>query len=293
MRHTARLSLDDFELLRAIGAHGSLSGAAKALALDHSSAFRRLGAIEARAGTPLFRRSRTGYTATEAGAIAIEGAQRILDDADQLQRQLAGRDARGGARLRITIPDTLAEVAARLCAAFTAAHPQIGCDLSVSNAFVNLQQPEADVALRACALMPNGLSVRRVGSIATAVYAASAAKAGKREALAEGAWVGFDDTLSHLSSATWLRANVDQARVAMRVNSLPAALAACKAGVGKALLPCYFADAAGGVKRVSAPLPEVPTELWFAIHPDLRRSARVRALREFALAWLPKAMGLS
>ncbi|MET4728244.1 molybdate transport repressor ModE-like protein [Lysobacter enzymogenes] len=293
MRQTARLSLEDFELLRAIGAHGSLSGAAKALALDHSSAFRRLGAIEARAGTPLFRRSRTGYTATEAGAVAIEGAQRILDDADQLQRQLAGRDARGGARLRITIPDTLAEVAARLCAAFTAAHPQIGCDLSVSNAFVNLQQPEADVALRACALMPNGLSVRRVGSIATAVYAASGAKVGKREALNEGVWVGFDDNLSHLSSAMWLRANVDEARIAMRVNSLPAALAACKAGVGRALLPCYFADAAGGVKRVSQPLAEVPTELWFAIHPDLRRSARVRALREFALAWLPKEMALT
>ena len=180
-----------------------------------------------------------------------------------------------------------------MCAAFTAAHPQIGCDLSVSNAFVNLQQPEADVALRACALMPNGLSVRRVGSIATAVYAASGAKVGKREALNDGMWVGFDDNLSHLSSALWLRANVDEARIAMRVNSLPAALAACKAGVGRALLPCYFADAAGGVKRVSQPLAEVPTELWFAIHPDLRRSARVRALREFALQWLPKEMALT
>lgn len=287
-----RLSLDDLDLLRAIGAHGSLSGAAKALRLDHSSAFRRLAGIEARAGLPLFRRSRTGYTATEAGAVAIEGAQRILDDADELQRQLAGRDAPGATRLRITIPDTLAAVAARLCAAFSAEHPQVGCDLLVSNAFVNLQQPEADVALRACALMPQGLSVRRVGSIGTAVYAARGSARVRAEALGDGPWVGFDSHLSHLSSAHWLRANVDEARIAMRVNSLPAALAACQAGVGRALLPCYFADAATGVKRVSAPLAEVPTELWVAIHPDLRRSSRVRAFREFALRWLPEAMGL-
>lgn len=281
----ARLSLEDFELLRAIGARGSLSGAAKALALDHSSAFRRLAAIEARAGAALFRRSRSGYVATEAGAVAIAGAQRILDDADRLQRQLAGRDAQG--RLRITIPDTLAAVAARMCAAFSRQHPSVRCDLSVANAFVNLQQPDADVALRASALMPDGLSVRRIASISTAVYVASAAKVGKRSGLAEGEWVGFDDALSHLSSAHWLRAHVGDERIAMRVNSLPAALAACQAGIGRALLPCYYADAAGGVKRLSGPMAEVPTELWFAVHPDLRRSAKVKLLREFAMGWLP------
>ncbi len=283
----ARLSLEDFELLRAIGAHGSLSGAAKALALDHSSAFRRLAAIEARAGAALFRRSRSGYVATEAGAVAIAGAQRILDDADRLQRQLAGRDAQPQGRLRITIPDTLAAVAALMCAAFSRQHPSVRCDLSVANAFVNLQQPDADVALRASALMPDGLSVRRIASISTAVYVASAAKVGKRSGLAEGEWIGFDDALSHLSSAHWLRAHVGDERIAMRVNSLPAALAACQAGIGRALLPCYYADAAGGVKRLSGPMAEVPTELWFAVHPDLRRSAKVKLLREFAMGWLP------
>ncbi|MFQ6311570.1 LysR family transcriptional regulator [Lysobacter capsici] len=283
----ARLSLEDFELLRAIGAHGSLSGAAKALALDHSSAFRRLAAIEARAGAALFRRSRSGYVATEAGAVAIAGAQRILDDADRLQRQLAGRDAQAQGRLRITIPDTLAAVAARMCAAFSRQHPSVRCDLIVANAFVNLQQPDADVALRASALMPDGLSVRRIASISTAVYVASGAKVGKRSGLAEGDWIGFDDALSHLSSAHWLRAHVGDERIAMRVNSLPAALAACQAGIGRALLPCYYADAAGGVKRLSGPMAEVPTELWFAVHPDLRRSAKVKLLREFAMGWLP------
>lgn len=279
-----RLSLDDLELLRAIGAHGSLTGAAKALAIEHSSAFRRLAAIEARVGSALFRRSRRGYVPTEAGELAIVGAQRLLLDVDELQRQLAGRDARAEGRIRVTIPDTLAALAAHMCREFHAAHPALRCDLIVANAFFNLQQQDAEVALRASASAPDGLSSRRIGAIATAAYAPAGATRGEP---AEGDWIGFDDTLAHLSSARWLRAHVPESRIAMRVNSLPAALAACQAGVGRALLPCYLADAATGVKRLAGNSDEIRTDLWFATHPDLRRSAKIRLLREFALRWLP------
>lgn len=280
-----RLSLDDLELLRAIGAHGSLTGAAKALAIEHSSAFRRLATIEARVGSALFRRSRRGYAPTETGELAIVGAQRLLADADQLQRRLAGRDARAEGRIRVTIPDTLVGLAARMCGEFSAAHPALRCDLVVANAFFNLQRPEAEVALRASAAAPDGLSTRRIGAIATAAYAPSGETRGP--AIADGDWIGFDDTLAHLSSARWLREHVPEQRIAMRVNSLPAALAACQAGIGRALLPRYFADAAPGVKRLGEPLQEIRTDLWFATHPDLRRSAKIRLLREFALCWLP------
>lgn len=281
-----RLSLDDLELVRAIGTHGSLTAAAKALAIEHSGAFRRLAAIEARVGSTLFRRGRRGYVPTEAGELAIAGAQRLLVDVDQLQRQLAGRDARAEGRIRVTIPDTLAGLAARLCREFNARHPALRCDLVVANAFFDLQRQNAEVALRASAAPPDGLSARRIGAIATAAYA-PAAEAGEA-ATADADWVGFDDTLAHLSSARWLRTHVPPERIAMRVNSLPAALAACQAGIGRALLPCYLGDAANGVKRLRGNFEEIRTDLWFATHPDLRRSAKVRLLREFALRWLPE-----
>jgi DNA-binding transcriptional LysR family regulator len=285
MQHES-LSLKDFELVRAIGASGNLTCAAKLLALDHSSAFRRLASIEQRVGTALFRRSRRGYAPTDAGELVIAGAQRILADAERLHRELSGRDARAEGRLRITIPDTLAGLAAQLCAAFVAQYPSIRCDLVVANAFVDLERRDADVALRACAAMPDGLSSKRLAAIATAIYAPQHdPHPGSHR---EGAWIGFDDALAHLSSAQWLGAHVAEDRIVMRVNSLPAALAACQAGLGRTLLPCYFGDAAGGLRRVSEPLEEVRTTLWFATHPDLRRSAKVRLLREFAQRWLPE-----
>ncbi|MGH8084558.1 MAG: LysR family transcriptional regulator [Lysobacter sp.] len=284
MRHE-RLSLDDLELVRSIGTSGSLAGAVKALGVDHSSAFRRLAAIEARTGAALFRRSRRGYTPTDAGELVIVAAQRILADAEGLQRQLAGGDARAEGRIRITVPDTLARVAAGMCAAFAAEHPALRCDLVVGNAFSSLQQRDVDVALRASPSPPDGLSAKRLGPIATAAYAPVAEKRGPP--LPGGRWIGFDETLSHLSSARWLHEHVPDAAIAMQVNALPAALAACQSGIGRALLPAYFGDAADGVKRLSTLLPDIRTDLWFATHPDLRRSARVRLLREFATDWLP------
>ena len=287
MRHD-RLSLEDLELVRAIGASGSLSGAVRSLEVDHSAAFRRLAAIEARAGAVLFRRSRRGYTPTEAGELVMATAQRMLADAEHLSRQLAGQDARAEGLIRITIPDTLAAVAARLCADFRRAHPALRCDLIVANAFSSLQQRDADVALRASEGPPTGLSAKRLADIPTAAYAARGER--DRRPVPEGEWVGFDESLAHLSSARWLQQHVPQARIAMRVNSLPAALAACQSGLGRALLPCYFADEAKGLKRLSAPLVEVRTQLWFVTHPDLRRSAKVRVLREFAAGWVPAVL---
>lgn len=291
MRHE-RLSLDDLELIRAIGTHGSLTGATKALGLDHSASFRRLAAIEARVGAALFRRSRRGYTPTESGEVAIVSAQRVLAESDRLQRQLSGRDARAEGRIRITLPDTLAAITAAMCAAFRVEHPTVRCDLVVANAFLSLQQQDADVALRASVAPPDGLSARRIASIPIAVYVADghadrAVEDVESLTADDGDWIGLDAAMSHLSSAQWLREHVPDERVVMRVNSLPAALAACEAGFGRALLPCYLGDASTRVRRVSAPVPEIRTELWFATHPDLRRSARIRLLREFAMRWLP------
>ena len=40
--------------------------------------------------------------------------------------------------------------------------------------------------------------------------------------------------------------------------------------LGIALLPCYLADADGGVRRISGVLPDLASELWIVTHQDLR-----------------------
>src|SRR3954470_10773545 len=73
--------MDDWNeprLVLAVHRAGSLTGAAKALGIDHSTAFRRLNAVETRLGVRLFERLPGGsYEATAAGERMAATAERM------------------------------------------------------------------------------------------------------------------------------------------------------------------------------------------------------------------------
>lgn len=275
--------LDDLRLLRAIGEVGSLSGAARQLGVDHSTAFRRLGALESRVGVRLFERARDGYTPTLAGEAALVSVDRILDDLVDLERRLAGEDLRPEGIVRITTADTLLALVAPLLAELRRAHPGIRIELVVDNAFLTLTKRDADVALRPIAAPPNHLVGRRLAALATAAYAAPGYLAHRPPGrlLPEEDWIGFEDSLGHLLSADWLRRNVDGGRIVCRANSLLALREAARAGMGVAALPCYLADPDSDLRRIGGPIAEMEVSLWLLTHPDLRRVARVRTVIDF------------
>src|SRR3546814_4626614 len=80
-------ALADLRLISAIGGAGTLTGAARLLVVDHSTAFRRLGALETRLGAQLFERARSGYTPTPAGEAALATAARILGELGDLRSE--------------------------------------------------------------------------------------------------------------------------------------------------------------------------------------------------------------
>ena len=271
------LSLEDLRLIRCIGSAGTLTGAARLLKVDHSSAFRRLDAIERRLGARLFDRRRDGYAATSAGEVAIERAGRILSEVDELEQELAGEDLRPSGVVRVTTSDTLTDIVAPLFVRLAAENPAVTVELVVTNTFVTLTRREADIALRPAAAAPEGLIGRRLASVATAIYAAPEylARHGGRT-LKTHDWIGFDQSLAHLRSARWIAANIEGERIAFRANSLLALRSAVVAGLGVAALPCYFADKLSSLRRLAEPLPEMETSLWLLTHPGLRRVRRVR-----------------
>ncbi len=71
---------DDLKTVMAIGEHGNLSRAADALGINHSTLFRRLGAIETSLALALFLRRRTHYVPTKAGTALIALGHRIEED---------------------------------------------------------------------------------------------------------------------------------------------------------------------------------------------------------------------
>jgi DNA-binding transcriptional LysR family regulator len=278
------LGRTDLRLVLAIGRAGTLLGGARALGMDHSTAFRRLNALERELGVRLFERARDGYVPTAAGEAAIAAAGRVDEEMAALERRLAGADLRPSGVVRVTTTDTGVDLLTPLFARFRAAHPDITLEVVVANAFFSLSRRDADVAIRPSAEAPEELIAHRIAEVATALYASSAyAAANRKRRLAEHTWLGPDESLPHLGSARWLRNEVPAERIVYRASSLVALQAAARAGIGIAPLPCYLGDRDPMLTRVRAPVEEMAVTLWVLLHPDLRGVARNRAFGDFVV----------
>lgn len=66
-----------------------------------------------------------------------------------------------------------------------------------------------------------------------------------------------------------------------RVDTVLGMFAAARDGAGLAVLPCYVADGDPRLRRLGGIVPALSTDLWLLTHPDLRRTARIRAFSDF------------
>lgn len=278
---------NELRLVLAVCRAANLALAATRLNIDHSTAFRRLKALETRLGVRLFDRLSGGvYQATEAGQRMAAAAERMEDEVLALDRDLTGRDHRLAGRLRVTSSETLAySRLTRHLAVFRQAHPGLAVVLSIDNRVLNLSRREADVALRPVRPRQGDLWGRRLAKIAWGIYAAPAYLAEREPlgsmsppAFAHHAWIGWEEGTTGIQAVQWLAQTVPDDALVYRSNSLVNQLVAARAGIGLALLPCYLGDSEDGVMRATPePVPDLEGELWIVAHADLKSTARVRA----------------
>jgi DNA-binding transcriptional LysR family regulator len=277
---------NELQLVLAVQRTSTLTGAAKTLGIDHSTAFRRLNALETRLGVRLFERLPGGaYQATPAGERMAAAAERMEDEALAINRDIAGRDHRLSGRLRVTSSETLAyRILTRHLAAFRQAHPGIVVELVVDNRVLSLSRREADIALRPMRPKEGDLWGRKLANVAWTVYGAvdylqrNGATMSSPEDLDHHPLIGWEETVGGIMAADWLHRAVSGESVVYRTNSLINQFVAAKAGIGLALLPCYLGDGDSGLARALLnPVPDLSGELWIVTHADLRGTARVRA----------------
>lgn len=268
---------DDLRLFLAVARAGSLSGAARLLGVTHSTVFRRIGAFEARLGVRLFDRLPGGYALTAAGEEMRDSVIRIEEVITALALKVTGQDQRPTGTIRITTTDLLAVgVLPRHVAAFRAEWPEIEIEVIVADTVLDLTRREADVALRIGNPGKETLIGRRVGRLAFAAYGAADRPPGDP---AEGDWIGYGSAHGPLSRnlARWW----PDARQVYRTNSIIAAHAGAKAGIGLAALPCVLADCDPSLIRAAALPEDFMLDLWLLIHEDLRQTARIRLFLDF------------
>lgn len=271
------MNWDDLRFLVEIGRSATLAAAARHLKVDQTTVARRLRALEDALGTPLFERSDGHWRPTGVGADVLERAMRIEEDVAGLARLAeAGAQAVSGVVRLTAVGAIVGDYLVPRLPVLYARYPELVVELIASNDNLNVSRREADIAIRLARPESGDFLIRKLADVGFAVYGPA-----QPDPTRSDDWVTYDDELAHTPEMRWLAGQLAGGRVRLRSNKLAGLLGAVAVGIGRAVLPCFLADATPGLVRESGPQPVLSRDLWLLVHPDARRLPRVAAVADW------------
>jgi DNA-binding transcriptional LysR family regulator len=288
------LEWNDLTVILAICRTGTLSGAARALGQNHSTIFRKINAIEDKTGVRFFERLPDGYAMTDAGNSAMRYAERIESEVHALSREVLGQDLRLQGKIRITAPEGMTtQIMPTMLAEFCRQHPEVSVEITGGHGALDLARREADVAIRATKKPPDASLGRRVCDFRFAIYSSPKyLKRNKDKPMHEQQWCMIPGIIEWLVPHVFKKKEQGERQVVFASNTTLAVINATAAGMGFTLMPCYVGDTDKRLVRVGDPIEALTIELWILTHPDLRYTARVKALIAYLYDALKKEADL-
>ena len=278
---------DELRYFLAVARSGSLTESGRALRTSPATVARRISALERQLGARLFDRKQSGYVLTENGKAIRVQAQDVEEAVLTVERQVLGRDLRPSGKVRVATTDDVATfVVAPQMAEFRLRWPDVALEIVAQQDVANLTRRDADVALRLARPKQASYLIRKVGQWNLALYAARTyvkannLKPGLRD-FSKVAFITWTTEGSHFVGGPWLREHAHDSAVALNASTRRIHYAACKAGIGAAILPCVEADRDRDLIRLLPPSRVSSTPLWLVVHRDLSRTPRVRAVMDF------------
>jgi DNA-binding transcriptional LysR family regulator len=276
---------NDLRYFVAVAEAGTLVGAGRALGVEHTTVARRITALETALNARLFARGPDGLALTAAGEAILPQVETIRREVDAIGRAVSGQDLKIEGKVRLTIPESMTTYVLQALTQLRERHPGLMVEIVSDNRELDLRRGEADLALRIRDVKDPELVARRLAIAGWALYAAPAYIERKGipaspQELRGHDLVGFDSSLAQIPGAVWLAEHGEGASFVLRGNSLAAVYDAAVVGFGLAALPCFMADRAAELRRISAERIG-SAAIMLVAHPDLSRVARVRATMDF------------
>jgi DNA-binding transcriptional LysR family regulator len=276
---------------------GSLSGAARSLALTQPTIGRHVDALEQALDVALFTRSQHGLAPTAAALDLVPHAEAMAAAAEALVRAASGAAGEARGTVRLTASDLVgAEILPPILTDFHERHPGIVLELALTNRTEDLLRHEADIAIRMVRPTQSALVARRIGAVRIGLYAhrryvatrglpASFAEAGAHTV------IGYDRDLTALRGLADAGIPITRDLFTFRCDNDLAQLAALRAGYG--IGGCQVGVAARDPDLIPV-LPDqvkFDLEMWVVMHEDLRASRRVRLLFDHLVEALSDFVG--
>lgn len=274
---------------------GSLTSAGERLGISQSAVSRQIAALEEHLGVSLFQRHARGLVLTDSGHTLYRSTVEMAQAALSANAALKDQKETPQGELIVSAPVAFGSIwlVPRL-GGFVRNHPDLYLDLRLDDGReYDLLTLEAECAIRLWAADKADLIQRKLGTVATNLYAAPEylkANGVPRtpQDLDNHRIIAYGDDASPLQEMSFARRvgrdDAPPRQPTLKVNNVFAMLRAVDAGLGIADVPDYMA---GTMPRLVKVLPETigPVfDLYFIYPSDLRRSKRVAAFRDFLTA---------
>lgn len=270
---------EDLKTVLYVVKRGSLAAAGAGLGVNYTTVARRITRIEAALGEQLFLKAKAGYTPTEAGLQVAEAAAHMEEHDHKLQRSLSASHDQLTGSLTITIPPLLvgpylAEVLKR----FRNKCPKVDVDVRATTETLDLNRPDADIAIRISnapdgTLVGQRLARQRTASFASCDYAKTLTGDPDQHI----AWLGLNhqqrppkEVMKHYPNT----------RIAYQFDDMTALIGAVQSGLGVVRMTMFLGHTTPGLVQVPLLPPQPYKDIWVLTHSDLRAAPKIAAFKK-------------
>lgn len=274
----------DIRVFLQVVREGTMAAATHVLRMDHSTISRRILRLERETGVPLFERAGRRLTLTREGEKLVGAAERLESIVLQEVMSLSADVTKIAGQVRIGTTEEFGThyLASRLHS-LTEGHPDLEIELLALPKFYSLATREVDVVVTVDRPLVGDVRYKKLVDFEIGIYG-SRDYFGDRERptsvldLYGETWCGYiNELLATPETGLWAGTGVE-IPAKYRTTSISVQLGAILGGYALAALPSFVASAHPALERI------LPAEIrhertyWIAVHEDMAKSPRVRAV---------------
>ena len=289
---------DHLRSLIAIAKQGSISAAARAISVEHSTLSRHITALEERIGSKLFERTPSGTVLTAAGARLLDAAEAMQAVVTRAEEDISGQDMAVSGPVRIGAPEVVgAFLLAPRLAKLSKAHPNLSVHLAAMPHNFSLTKRETDMVVALSRpeqgeLVSKKLSDYHLCAYASRDYIKSAAPIRELSDLRSHELINYTDDQLYSSYVDYLALVLPDVEARFQSSSMIAQLHATIEGLGICVLPHFL------TRMHESLVPVLPSQTslvrsWYLVYrEDSRNLARIRVISDYLIEEFAKIHGL-
>ncbi len=278
---------DDYRYFLAVKRTGSFSAAARFLKVSQPTVARHISVLEHRLDVRLFDQVTNGTMLTPAGAALTGKIEEMERLAESLKFEDLPLESKHTGTITVTATQTFAShwLAAKIDA-FSHLFPDISVRCIASDAVLNIEDREVDIAFRLGRPKNSSVIGSRIAHIETGIYSSTtyAQRFGipeKLDDLKNHKIVGTGDPIAKFPQIQELENLANQIPATASTNCSHTYISLALAGQGLICVPSFTVSNNPHFQRVLANDFAPTLELWLLFNPNVSQSARVRVFLDF------------